>query len=110
MIRKSFCELFIKIYSTPIRVAIALNLIERYSFSQLQAAKAVGLPQPLLNYVIKGRRRLHNLERVLGDGRVSKIVDELTDEIASGLELDMCSICTRFREHLDLPKPQYRLK
>ncbi|MEM2220890.1 MAG: hypothetical protein QW836_10005 [Ignisphaera sp.] len=50
MLRKSFCEQFIKVYSTPIRVAIALNLINKYSFSRLQAAKTVGIPQPLLNY------------------------------------------------------------
>jgi len=39
MITKSFCEVFIKNYSTTIRVAIALDLIKRYGLTQFQAAK-----------------------------------------------------------------------
>ena len=104
MIRKSFCEQFIRGYSTAIRIAIALNLVNKYGLTQFQAAKAVGLPQPLLNYIIQGRRRIPNLERILRNEGFSELIDELSYRLLSkGAELNMCEICIRIRKTLGLP-------
>lgn len=106
MIRKSFCEQFMRSYSTVIRIAIALNLVNKYGLTQFQAAKVVGLPQPLLNYVIQGRRRIPNLEKILKNESISKLINELSHRLMSrGAELDMCEICIRIRGALGLPQP-----
>lgn len=102
MIKKSFCEQFIKRYSTPIRIAIALKLVNEYGVSQFQAAKIVGLPQPLLNYFINGKRTSRELEKILRNSEIDKIIDETTNEIVNGLEVDMCKICMRIRDSLGI--------
>lgn len=102
MIKKSFCEQFIKKYSTSVRMAIALKLINKHGLSQFQAAKTVGVSQPLLNYFINGRRRYTELEKILKDRKIVEIIDEVANEIINGSELDMCKICIRIREALDI--------
>ncbi|MEM1560148.1 MAG: hypothetical protein QXJ95_06775 [Ignisphaera sp.] len=68
------------------------------------------IPQPLLNYIIiQGRRKMDRLKRILRSDEMSRVIDEFANDIASELELDMCSICIRFRETLKLPKPQHGL-
>ncbi|MEM1679285.1 MAG: hypothetical protein QXV81_06870 [Ignisphaera sp.] len=52
---------------------------------------------------------MDKLKRILRSDEMSRVIDEFANDIASELELDMCSICIRFRETLKLPKPQHGL-
>ncbi|MEM0026983.1 MAG: helix-turn-helix transcriptional regulator [Ignisphaera sp.] len=105
MIKKSFCEEFIKKYSTTLRIAIALNLVKKYNISQFQASKMTGVPQPLLNYIINGKRRIPRLEKILKNAQMSSLVDELSTKLIKGEELDMCNVCIRVRDVLGISHP-----
>ncbi len=101
MITKSFCEQFIKKYSTAIRIAIALDLMNRYNMSQLRAAKLVDLPQPLLHYVIYRKRRIKGLERLLNDATILETIKKLSDRVVKGEQVDMCEICMSLRKLIE---------
>jgi len=98
LIVKSFCEQFIKRYSTAIRVAIALDLMKRYNMSQLRAARLVNLPQPILHYVLYRKRRIKGLERLLSDATMLEVIKRLSDRVVRGEQVDMCEICMNLRK------------
>jgi hypothetical protein len=100
MITKSFCEVFIKNYSTTVRIAIALDLMKRYNLSQFQAAKLTKLPQPLINYVLQGRRKIRGLEKILNNPEIYKVIKEFSDGLMLGKTIDMCEICMKIRPHI----------
>jgi predicted transcriptional regulator len=102
MITKSFCEVFIKNYSTTIRVAIALDLIKRYGLTQFQAAKLTKIPQPLINYVLQEKRRIRGLEKILSNTETYNVVREFADKLMQGEPIDMCEICMKIRPHLNI--------
>lgn len=102
MITKSFCEVFIKNYSTTVRVAIALDLIKRYGLTQFQAAKLTKTPQPLINYVLREKRKIRGLERIVNNPDIYKAIRETADEIMQGKPINMCEICMRIRPHLNI--------
>ncbi len=104
MLRKSLCEKFIKRYSTAIRIAIALDLIRRYNLSQFQSAKLIGMPQPLINYVLQGRRRIRGLEEILDNPEAYSVLKEISDKIIGGEKIDLCEICIRMRDILNIEK------
>jgi len=89
MITKSFCEVFIKNYSTTVRIAIALDLMKRYGLSQFQVAKLTKLPQPLINYVIQGRRKIRGLEKILNNTEMYKVIREFSDELMQGKSIEI---------------------
>jgi predicted transcriptional regulator len=97
VIEKSFCEKFIKKYSTAVRVAVALDLMRRYNMSQFQAAKLVNLPQPLLHYVLHKKRRIRGLEEILSDAAALEKIKKFSDKVARGERIDMCEICMSLR-------------
>jgi predicted transcriptional regulator len=97
VIEKSFCEKFIKKYSTAVRVAVALDLMRRYNMSQFQAAKLVNLPQPLLHYVLHKKRRIRGLEEILSDADALEEIKKFSDRVARGERMDMCEICMSLR-------------
>jgi predicted transcriptional regulator len=105
MITKSFCEVFIKNYSTTVRIAIALDLMKRYGLSQFQVAKLTKLPQPLINYVIQGRRKIRGLEKILNNTEMYKVIREFSDELMQGKSIEMCEICMRMRPHIKIQIP-----
>jgi predicted transcriptional regulator len=105
MITKSFCEVFIKNYSTTVRIAIALDLMKRYGLSQFQVAKLTKLPQPLINYVIQGRRKIRGLEKILNNTEMYKVIREFSDELMQGKSIEMCEICMRIRPHIKIQIP-----
>ena len=102
MITKSFCEVFIKSYSTTVRVAIALDLIKRYGLTQFQAAKLTKIPQPLINYVLQEKRRIRGLEKILSNTETYNVVREFADKLMQGKPIDMCEICMKIRPYLNI--------
>jgi len=93
MLKKAYCEEFTGKYSASIRLAVALELVKKHKFTQLQAARTVKIPQPLLNYVIHGKRKPRFLDMLLSDNRALSIIENLADQIANGKTLSMCDFC-----------------
>ena len=102
MLKKSLCEEFIKHYSTAVRIAIALDLIKRYNLSQFQAAKLIGVPQPLINYVLQGRRKIRGLKEILNNPEIYSTLKEISDKMIRGEEISLCEICMKIRNTLHL--------
>jgi len=102
MLKKSFCETFAKKYSTAIRVAIALDLMDRYDLSEIRASKLTGVPQSLISYVIHGKRRIRGLDKILVNPKYMRLIRELTDAIMRGENVSMCDICLKLRTELKM--------
>lgn len=100
MLRKAFCEVFIKNYSTAIRVAIAIDLMDRYNMSETSASRLTGVPQSLISYVIHGKRRIRGLDKILTNPKYLRIIREYSDIIMRGGSVSMCDICSRLRTEL----------
>lgn len=100
MLRKSFCEVFAKNYSTAIRVAMAIDLMDRYNMSEMNASKLTGVPQSLISYVIHGKRRIRGLDKILTNPKYLRIVREYSDAIMRGESVSLCDICSRLRMEL----------
>jgi predicted transcriptional regulator len=100
MLRKSFCEVFAKTIFTAIRVAIAIDLMDRYNMSETNASRLTGVPQSLISYVINGKRRIRGLDKILVNPKYMKIVRECSDTIIRGENVSMCDICSRVRMEL----------
>jgi len=93
MLKKAYCEEFIGKYSASVRLAVALELVKKHKFTQLQAARIVNIPQPLLNYVIHGKRKPRFLNVLLSNDKVVSVIESLADQIASGKTISMCDFC-----------------
>jgi len=102
MLKKSFCEAFAKKYSTAIRVAIALDLMDRYDLSEIRASKLAGVPQSLISYVIHGKRNIRGLNKILVNPRYMRLIRELTNAIMQGESVSMCDICSKLRTELEM--------
>lgn len=98
MIRRSFCEIFAARYSTAIRVMIARELMEKFGLSQLKASKLAGIPQPLLNYVINGKRKVRGLDELYRNPKVANLIKSIAEDVYKGLDIDMCAICILLRK------------
>lgn len=94
---KSPCEEFMKKFSTQIRLALALELINNYNKTQFEAARLLNIPQPLINYVITGRRRAPGIDKLRSCEETIKVIEDVAKRLANGEEVSMCSICSRIR-------------
>lgn len=92
MLHRTRCEVLRK-YSTAIRLAVAMELVRRHGKSQLEASRLAGVKQPLLNYVLNGRRRLPLLEELYSDERALAAIQRAADLIAMGKDVSMCYFC-----------------
>lgn len=97
------CELVIKCVLPVVRSLVAKELIERHGFSQVAAAKKLGVTQAAISHYLYSKRGMKYLERVSSIGDVSRLVKELADGIASGAMSDaelvtrLCGVCSSMR-------------
>ncbi len=96
-LKSSICEVFMSRYLPAIKAAIAKELIERYGYSQLRAAKMVGLKQPELNYILHGKRRSRELNELINNSIFRNIVREVAEKLHRGEDVSLCSICSTLR-------------
>lgn len=101
MLKKAYCEEFVGKYSVAIRVAIALDLVKKYKYTQLRAARSVQISQPLLNYVIQGRRKPRLLSTVLDNSELRSLIEDFAEQIAGGKAFSMCDFCKAAKNILD---------
>ena len=104
-LEKSFCEEFMARYAMGMRLAIAIELVRRYGYSQLQAARLAGVSQPLLNYVLNNRRKPRHLYRILSDKYCGEVVAKAAELLASNKRIDMCMLCELYRRIANIPGP-----
>ena len=101
MTKHSYCEIFVKYILPAVRLLIAKELIERHGYSQLEAAKALGISQPLINYFIKGKRNPKYVQELAKSKNVMKVVSYFADcikEHGSCAEELSCNLCQALKE------------
>lgn len=87
-----------------IRSLVAKELIERYGFTQMTAARKLGITQAAISYYRDAKRGGRRLKQLEANQAVGKGVDELAEGIAKGLlseeevALKFCQLCEYLRK------------
>ncbi|MFH1473678.1 MAG: helix-turn-helix domain-containing protein [Candidatus Aenigmatarchaeota archaeon] len=100
---KPYCETVAQVLLPTLRALIAKELIEKYKFTQQDAASKLGLTQSAISQYSRNLRgsKIKILER---DKEINEQIEEFASRIASG-ELDssntivpFCNICKKVRK------------
>ncbi len=97
-LRYSYCEVFVKFMLPAARILIAKELIMKYDYTQLQAARVLGVSQALINYYISGRRRPRYVEALSKNEGFMMIVNDLARCISQGgncVSRLVCTLCQK---------------
>lgn len=98
------CETVVKDILPAFRALVARNLIENYSFTQMEVAKKLGTTQPAISYYLsskRGRRKLADLEAnpFIKDA-VNKIAQDIVENKVDLINLTnvICYICKAIKD------------
>ena len=97
------CELVTKYVLPAVRSLIARELVDRYGFSQVAAAKMLGITQATISHYLYSKRGEKYLEKMSSNEDIMRMAKELADGIAnksiSDVELmtRICDICLSIR-------------
>lgn len=92
-IKPTPCELYGYRYLRGIRLLIAAELVKKHGLPQLKAARLVGIPQPLLNAYLHGKRRPLSVREIERINDIKELVRIAAKEIISGVTVSACSLC-----------------
>lgn len=101
MSSKPLCEIVVKYMLPAIRYLIAKELIEKYSFPQMSAAKVLGLSQAAISYYMNSKRGQKWVSILSQNKDVIKLIESTAKEIAESKEgenIDLCRLCLMIRE------------
>lgn len=87
------CELYGYRYLKGIRLLIAAELVRRHGIPQLRASRLAGVPQPLLNAFLHGRRYPVAVREVEGVEGVGRLIRSVAESIVSGSAISACELC-----------------
>ena len=100
---KPYCETIVQVVLPTIRALIAKELIDKYKFTQQDAASKLGLTQSAISQYLRNLRgsKIKILEK---DKEINKQIEKFANRIASG-ELNssntlipFCNICKNIRK------------
>jgi predicted transcriptional regulator len=112
------CEIIGK-YVLPIfRAMLAKELVQKYNFSQTQAAKKIGTTQAAVSQYLSSKRAYKDIEHVeqylpkIQEMAAETALKLMTKEIcAQDVTFDFCKLCVTFCKKDDLelkaPQPEY---
>jgi len=75
-----------------------MELVTTFGVSQSRAAKLAGVPQPLLNYVLRGKRSVFGLNEIYRSREAVNVIREVAKELLDGRVLYLCDVCFRLRQ------------
>jgi len=108
MAKYTVCEIFAKKLLTPIKLYLACKLVKSYGFTQLEVSKLLGIKQPLINYVLTGKRKPKFLGLIERNPKLREHLDNLAESIASKrVEVAaerFCELCETVRSDRELFK------
>jgi len=93
LIEPTPCELYGYKYLKGIRLLIAAELVRRHGVPQLRASRLAGVPQPLLNAFLHGRRHPTAVKEVEDVEGVSELVHSVAESILRGSVISACELC-----------------
>jgi predicted transcriptional regulator len=97
------CEGVVKLVLPGFRSLIAKNLIEKYNFSQVTAAKKLGTTQATISHYLYSKRGVKILKQLESIDSVRSLADQIATRIAtqnlSPVEamLKFCELCKMLR-------------
>lgn len=92
-IEQTPCELYGYRYLRGIRLLVAAELVREHGLPQLRASRLAGVPQPLLNAFLHGRRHptaVGEVEQIEG---VRELVRSVAEEVVRGTVISACDLC-----------------
>ncbi|MCS7385394.1 MAG: helix-turn-helix domain-containing protein [archaeon GB-1867-005] len=103
---KPRCEEISRVIVPSIRALIAKILIEKFNFTQIQAAKALGVSQAAISYYLRSKRGKKAIEAISKCNAIRKI-EEIAQEIANGnlreeAEEIFCKVCREVVKEIDV--------
>lgn len=105
------CESSVKFILPAVRLLIAKKLIEKYNFTQISAAKALGTTQAAISHYMHSKRGWRLAERLMEIGDVREFVEKSAEKIATSEThnidvFDICQLCKITQKYLrELKKP-----
>lgn len=97
------CELITRYVLPAIRSLIAKELIEKHGFSQVAAAKKLGITQAAISQYLYSKRGKKCLDKVGSFDEIRQLTEKIADGIAEDAMSDMeimdqlCNICLSMR-------------
>lgn len=97
------CEIVVRYMLPALRSLIAKELIQKHGFSQVNAAKKLGITQAAISYYLyskRGKKYLKSIESVdKMKATIEKFADDIAGEGLSNVEIisRFCEICSQLR-------------
>ncbi|HID16716.1 TPA: helix-turn-helix domain-containing protein [Candidatus Bathyarchaeota archaeon] len=89
------CEVFVKKLLPAFRSLIAKELIEKYNFSQIEAAAKLGITQAAVSQYFHSKRGYKEAERL--EALIKPMIEEAARRIAESekpkIEAELCRLC-----------------
>lgn len=101
---KTPCEEVIKEIIPTVRALIAKDLCLKYGFTQIEAAKKLGITQAAISQYISSKRGGKKLKKLKSLSGVKSLIQEISKNIAEGkiskkeLSSKICTICKAMRK------------
>jgi len=78
---KLFCEIYNRYVLPALRAMISEILIKKYSMTQCEVSKLLGITQPAINQYLSRRRGYKVVKVLKSSGRISRLAEEVADMI-----------------------------
>ncbi|MET1159397.1 MAG: transcriptional regulator [Thermoprotei archaeon] len=112
----ALCEIYAKKILPAVKLYIAVRLVKDYGYTQLEASRLLGVKQPLVNYMLSGKRKPKYIDLLLSIEEFKKIIDEVVSEIVSnkliinsGNGSLACYLCKMLKDSSILPEVLARM-
>lgn len=101
---KTPCEYAIKEIIPAIRALIAKNLCSKYNFTQIEAAKKLGITQAAISQYLSLKRGRKKIKKLRNLPEIRIFIEEVSRDIAKGdvskkdLSNKLCLVCKTIRK------------
>ncbi|MCK4953201.1 hypothetical protein KAS14_05400 [Candidatus Bathyarchaeota archaeon] len=98
------CELVVRDVLPTFRSLVAKELIEKYHFSQVNAAKKLGTTQAAISHYIYSKRGDKSKKQLENVSKIQSVASEMAQSIANeelsvtDAMLNFCKLCTLLRD------------
>jgi len=98
------CEIVARDILPAIRSLVAKELIERYGFTQMTAARKLGITQAAISHYRDAKRGGRHLKQLEANPAIKESIDKIAEGIAKGIlsqeevALKFCELCESLRK------------
>ncbi len=110
IVLKLFCEVYNRYVLPALRAMISEILIKKYSMTQCEVSKLLGITQPAINQYLSGRRGYKVVKILKTSNKISKLAEEVADRIVrerpnpKEIAKMLCISCVMIRNDNELLK------